>query len=232
MSDSSASVDEQLRILRTGAVDVITEADFRRKLGTGRSLRIKLGIDPTASDIHLGFAVVLRKLRQFQDFGHTAVLVVGGFTGQVGDPSGRTATRVAQSADQVMQFLDPERAEVVNNADWLGTMQLAAMLGYTRQVTVAQLLERDRVVALEEAVEELVLVDRLPFVEALGEVLSLEHARDGALGHELDQVHRRHLLEPLGVVTNLGLAAVEDLVGLLDVGLCRRAHLFARELRA
>jgi tyrosyl-tRNA synthetase len=97
---------------------------------------------------------VLRKLRQFQDFGHTAVLVVGGFTGQVGDPSGRTATRVAQSAeqvianatgyfDQLMQILDRERAEVVNNADWLGTMDLAQLLGYTRQVTVAQLLERD-----------------------------------------------------------------------------------------
>jgi tyrosyl-tRNA synthetase len=97
---------------------------------------------------------VLRKLRQFQDFGHTAVLVVGGFTGQVGDPSGRTSTRSAQSADrviqnakgyfdQVMRILDRDRAEVVNNADWLGTMQVAEMLGYTQQMTIAQLLERD-----------------------------------------------------------------------------------------
>ena len=119
-----------------------------------RPLRVKLGIDPSGSDLTLGHAVVLRKLRQFQDFGHTAVLVVGGFTGQVGDPSGRTATRVAQSADQVienakgyfdqlMRILDPDRVEVVNNADWLGTMQVAEMLGYTRQITVAQLLERD-----------------------------------------------------------------------------------------
>ncbi|PZS35564.1 MAG: tyrosine--tRNA ligase [Pseudonocardiales bacterium] len=119
-----------------------------------RPLRVKLGIDPSGSDLTLGHAVVLRKLRQFQDFGHTAVLVVGGFTGQVGDPSGRTATRVAQSADdviansqgyldQLMRILDPERAEVVNNADWLGSMQVAEMLGYTQQITVAQLLERD-----------------------------------------------------------------------------------------
>jgi tyrosyl-tRNA synthetase len=119
-----------------------------------RPLRVKLGIDPSGSDLTLGHAVVLRKLRQFQDFGHTAVLVVGGFTGQVGDPSGRTATRAAQSADdvianaqgyfdQLMRILDPDRAEVVNNADWLGTMQVAEMLGYTRQITVAQLLERD-----------------------------------------------------------------------------------------
>src|SRR5215831_928673 len=83
---------EQLRIIGTGAVDLITEADFRRKLSSGRSLRIKLGIDPTASDIHLGFAVVLRKLRQFQELGHTAVLIIGDFTAQIGDPSGRSVT--------------------------------------------------------------------------------------------------------------------------------------------
>jgi tyrosyl-tRNA synthetase len=119
-----------------------------------RPLRVKLGIDPSGSELTLGHAVVLRKLRQFQDFGHTAVLVVGGFTGQVGDPSGRTATRAAQSADQVvanaqgyfdqlMRILDPARSEVVNNDTWLGPMTLADVLGYTRQLTVAQLLERD-----------------------------------------------------------------------------------------
>jgi tyrosyl-tRNA synthetase len=119
-----------------------------------RPLRVKLGIDPSGSELTLGHAVVLRKLRQFQDFGHTAVLVVGGFTGQVGDPSGRTATRAAQSADQVvanaqgyfdqlMRILDPDRSEVVNNDSWLGPMTLADVLGYTRQMTVAQLLERD-----------------------------------------------------------------------------------------
>src|SRR4249919_860332 len=89
----AVSVDEQVRILSTGAVDLITEADLRRKLTTGRPLRAKLGIDPTASDIHLGFAVVLRKLRQFQELGHVAVLIIGDFTAQVGDPSGRSAAR-------------------------------------------------------------------------------------------------------------------------------------------
>ena len=88
-------------ILRTGAVDLITEADLRRKLATGRPLRVKLGIDPTASDIHLGFAVVLRKLRQFQELGHTAVLIIGDFTAQVGDPSGRSATRPPLSKEEV-----------------------------------------------------------------------------------------------------------------------------------
>jgi tyrosyl-tRNA synthetase len=119
-----------------------------------RPLRVKLGIDPSGADLTLGHAVVLRKLRQFQDLGHVAVLVVGGFTGQVGDPSGRTATRVAQSAeqvmsnakgyfDQLMRVLDPDRTEVVDNADWLAPMQLGELLAYTRELTVAQLLERD-----------------------------------------------------------------------------------------
>jgi tyrosyl-tRNA synthetase len=145
-------------VLSSGTAQILPADGLAERLLTAqreqRPLRVKLGIDPSGSDLTLGHAVVLRKLRQFQDFGHTAVLVVGGFTGQVGDPSGRTATRAAQSADdvianatdyfaQLMQILDPDRAEVVNNADWLGTMQLAEMLGYTRQLTVAQLLERD-----------------------------------------------------------------------------------------
>src|SRR6478672_82574 len=130
---SDPDVQEQVRILRSGAVDLITEADFRRKLGTGRSLRIKLGIDPTASDIHLGFAVVLRKLRQFQELGHTAVLIIGDFTAQVGDPSGRSATRPRLSKEEVEvhaatyleqagRILLPEPLEVRRNSEWLGAM--------------------------------------------------------------------------------------------------------------
>ena len=95
------SVDEQVRVLGAGAVDLITEADLRRKLERGTPLRVKLGIDPTASDIHLGFAVVLRKLRQFQDLGHVAVLIIGDFTAQVGDPSGKSATRPRLTKEEV-----------------------------------------------------------------------------------------------------------------------------------
>ena len=145
-------------MLASGAAQILPADGLAERLlvadRAGRPLRVKLGIDPSGSELTLGHAVVLRKLRQFQDLGHRAVLVVGGFTGQVGDPSGRTATRVAQSAeqvianatgyfDQLMRILDRHRVEVVNNADWLGAMQLAELLGYTRQVTVAQLLERD-----------------------------------------------------------------------------------------
>ena len=145
-------------VLSSGAAQILPEDGLAERLlaadQQGRPLRVKLGIDPSGAELTLGHAVVLRKLRQFQDFGHTAVLVVGGFTGQVGDPSGRTSTRTAQSAEQVienargyfeqlMRILDRDRVEVVNNADWLGTMSLGEMLAYTRQITVAQLLERD-----------------------------------------------------------------------------------------
>lgn len=162
MTDARDDLPPDLReaheILASGAAQILPADGLAERLLTARRenrpLRAKLGIDPSGSDLTLGHAVVLRKLRQFQDLGHVAVLVVGGFTGQVGDPSGRTTTRAAQSAedvvanargyfDQVMRVLDPDRTEVVNNADWLGPMSLADILGYTRQMTVAQLLERD-----------------------------------------------------------------------------------------
>src|SRR6476469_1953844 len=95
------SVDEQIRNLGAGAVDLISEADLRAKLERGTPLRVKLGIDPTASDIHLGFAVVVRRLRLFQDLGHVAVLILGDFTAMVGDPSGKSATRPRLSQEEV-----------------------------------------------------------------------------------------------------------------------------------
>jgi tyrosyl-tRNA synthetase len=158
----STELPEHLReayeVTSSGAAQILPADGLAERLIAAdrehRPLRVKLGIDPSGANLTLGHAVVLRKLRQFQDFGHTAVLVVGGFTGQVGDPSGRTATRAAQSADQVianaqgyfdqlMRILEPERTEVVNNAEWLGPMTLGEVLGYTRQLTIAQLLERD-----------------------------------------------------------------------------------------
>jgi tyrosyl-tRNA synthetase len=149
---------EAHEVLASGAAQVLPADGLAERLlvseQQARPLRVKLGIDPSGSSLTLGHAVVLRKLRQFQDFGHTAVLVVGGFTGQVGDPSGRTSTRTAKSAeqvvanakgyfDQLMRILDRDRTEVVNNADWLAPMQVGEILGYTRELTIAQLLERD-----------------------------------------------------------------------------------------
>jgi tyrosyl-tRNA synthetase len=158
ITDLPEHLREAYEVTSSGAAQILPADGLAERLLAAdreqRPLRVKLGIDPSGTHLTLGHAVVLRKLRQFQDFGHTAVLVVGGFTGQVGDPSGRTATRTARSAeevvanakgyfDQLMRILDPNRVEVINNADWLGAMSLADILDYTRQMTVAQLLERD-----------------------------------------------------------------------------------------
>jgi tyrosyl-tRNA synthetase len=150
------SPDQQLRILTAGTVDCIAQEELAERLRSGRPLRVKLGIDPTASDIHLGFTVVLRKLRQFQDLGHVAVLIIGDFTARVGDPSGRSATRPSLTAEevdrhaetyveQVRQILDftPGKVEVVRNADWLAGMDMAEVLRMTASTTVARILERD-----------------------------------------------------------------------------------------
>jgi tyrosyl-tRNA synthetase len=144
--------------LAFGAAEVLPAGGLAERLlaadREGRPLRVKLGIDPSGASLTLGHAVVLRKLRQFQDLGHTAVLIVGGFTGRVGDPTGRTNTRSALTADQtadnarryleqLMRVLDPDRVEIRNNADWLDPMTMAEIMSYAREVTIARLLERD-----------------------------------------------------------------------------------------
>ncbi len=149
-------IDEQIRTLTAGAVHVISEDDLRRKLSRAAPLRVKLGIDPTASDIHLGFAVVLRRLRAFQDAGHLAVLILGDFTARVGDPSGRSATRPRLSGEevdvhaetyveQVKAILDPDpsRLEIRRNSEWLGAMGIDDVLRLASRTTVARMLERD-----------------------------------------------------------------------------------------
>jgi tyrosyl-tRNA synthetase len=139
--------------LERNAVDSLPEGELERKLALGRPLRVKLGIDPTAPDIHLGFTVVLQKLREFQDLGHDVVLIVGDYTARVGDPSGRSSTRpmldVAEIEvnartfqAQALTVLRPERLEVRSNSEWLD-MPLADFFSLTRRATVAQILERD-----------------------------------------------------------------------------------------
>ena len=145
---------EDLPTLLAGSTEVVPAEELERKLRLGRPLRVKLGLDPTAPIVTLGWAVVLRKLRQFQDAGHTAVLIVGDFTAQVGDPSGKTETRPRLSEeevrgyaerllDQFWKILDPERTEVRYNAEWLEPMGMEAILRLTASTTVARMLERD-----------------------------------------------------------------------------------------
>lgn len=139
--------------LARNAVDCLPDGGLRRKLALGRPLRVKLGIDPTAPDIHLGFTVVLQKLREFQDLGHRVVLIIGDYTARVGDPSGRSTTRPVLSPaeidanaqtfqDQAMKVLDPDRLTVRYNSEWLD-MSMEQLFALLRTTTVAQLLERD-----------------------------------------------------------------------------------------
>ena len=136
------------------AVHVLPEGGLERKLEQGRPLRVKLGIDPTSPDVHLGFAVVLDRLREWQDAGHTVVLIVGDYTARIGDPSGRSAERpvlsdeeldgnAKQFAGQVFRVLDPDRTELRFNGEWLGKLTFAEVVRLTRTLTVARLLERD-----------------------------------------------------------------------------------------
>ncbi|HEY4282508.1 MAG TPA: tyrosine--tRNA ligase [Chthoniobacterales bacterium] len=146
--------DEALAALKQGAAQIISEAELREKLALGRPLRVKLGVDPTSADIHLGHSLVLRKLRQFQDLGHHAVLIIGDFTGMIGDPSGRSATRPHLSYDEVManaetyreqafKILDPNRAEIVCNGDWFRAMSFEDVIRLNSRVTLQQMLQRE-----------------------------------------------------------------------------------------
>lgn len=146
--------EEQLKILKRGTVEIISEDDLLAKLRKGRTLRVKLGVDPSAPDIHLGIAIVLRKLRQFQDLGHQAILVVGDFTGMIGDPSERKKTRpmltreeiernVATYKDQYGKILDPAKTKVVFNSEWLAPLKFEDIIKLGAKTTVARVLERD-----------------------------------------------------------------------------------------
>jgi len=147
-------VSEQLAELRRGAHEVLPEADLVRKLATGRPLRIKAGFDPTAPDLHLGHTVLLNKMRQFQQLGHEVIFLIGDFTGLIGDPTGRNATRppltpeaVQANArtyqEQVFKILDPQRTRIEFNSRWLSNMPVPEFVKIAAHYTVARMLERD-----------------------------------------------------------------------------------------
>jgi tyrosyl-tRNA synthetase len=152
------TIDEQLAYLRKGTVEIIPEAELRAKLEksakTSKPLRVKLGADPTAPDIHLGHTVVIRKLRAFQELGHTAIFLIGDFTGLIGDPSGKSATRPQLTRDeingnaetykkQIFKLLDPEKTEIRFNSEWMDKLGSAGFVRLASHVTVKQILERD-----------------------------------------------------------------------------------------
>lgn len=140
--------------LTQGAAQIISKEELHQKLSLGRSLRVKLGVDPTSADLHLGHTLVLRKLRQFQDFGHEAILIIGDFTAMIGDPSGRSLTRPQLTHEQVLanaesyrtqafKILDPDRTRTVFNGDWFKKMSFAEVIQLNSRVTLQQMLQRE-----------------------------------------------------------------------------------------
>jgi len=149
-----SSIEQALAQIGRGADEILKIEELRQRLESGRPLRVKAGFDPTAPDLHLGHTVLLNKLRQFQDLGHQVIFLIGDFTGMIGDPSGKNATRKPLSKDdvlanartyeeQVFKVLDREKTEVRFNSEWFGTMGAADMIRLAGQHTVARMLERD-----------------------------------------------------------------------------------------
>ncbi len=146
--------EEQLRILKRNCVDLVSEEELLERLKSGKPLRVKLGVDPSRPDLHLGHAVVLKKLKEFQDLGHQVVLIIGDFTAMIGDPSGRNTTRPMLSreevvenaksyAEQAFMILDKEKTEIRYNNEWLGSMTFADVVKLAGKYTVARMLERE-----------------------------------------------------------------------------------------
>ncbi|WP_457664923.1 tyrosine--tRNA ligase [Thiolapillus sp.] len=149
-----SSVEESLELIRRGADEILLEKELVKKLERGKPLRVKAGFDPTAPDLHLGHTVLINKLRQFQDLGHEVMFLIGDFTGMIGDPTGKSATRPPLTRDQVLEnarsyeeqiykILDPEKTMVLFNSSWMGEMSAADLIQLAARHTVARMLERD-----------------------------------------------------------------------------------------
>jgi tyrosyl-tRNA synthetase len=192
------------------AVDVIPREDLDRRLKSGATLRVKLGIDPTAPDIHLGFVVVLKQLRAFQDLGHTAVLVIGDYTARVGDPSGRSKTRPVLSPreieentrtylEQTYLVLDRDRTEVRHNSEWLAPLTMADIIHLTRATTVARILERDDFSKRYAAGDAITLTELLyPLMQAYDSVAIDADVELGGTDQLYNLLMGRHVMEYYG----------------------------------
>ncbi|MCW8900523.1 MAG: tyrosine--tRNA ligase, partial [Gammaproteobacteria bacterium] len=149
-----SSLEESLAIIKRGADEILLEAELVEKLKKNKPLRIKAGFDPTAPDLHLGHTVLINKLRQFQDLGHEVLFLIGDFTGMIGDPTGKSATRPPLTRDdvienarsyeqQIFKILDPEKTLVMFNSSWMNAMSPTDLIQLAAKHTVARMLERD-----------------------------------------------------------------------------------------
>ena len=196
--------------IHRNAVDVIPREDLEKRLSSGRTLRVKLGIDPTAPDIHLGFVVVLKKLRAFQELGHTAVLTIGDYTARVGDPSGKSKTRPVLSPEQIEAntrtyleqaylVLDRDKTEVRHNSEWLAPLALADLIQLTRATTVARILERDDFSKRFAAGDAITLTELLyPLMQAYDSVALDADVELGGTDQLYNLLMGRHVMEYYG----------------------------------
>jgi tyrosyl-tRNA synthetase len=199
--------DSQLAEIKRGAREVLVESELLAKLKKGRPLRIKAGFDPTAPDLHLGHTVLLNKMRQFQELGHEVVFLIGDFTGLIGDPSGRNATRPALTPDavqsnaltykeQVFKILDPARTVVDFNSRWFGSMSASELIGIAGKYNVARMLERDDFSQRHRKGESIALHEFLyPLVQGYDSVALRADVELGGTDQKFNLLVGRHLQE-------------------------------------
>jgi len=209
--------EQQFHVISSGIADLVPASDMQRKLAKGTPLRIKLGVDPTAPDLHLGHAVPLRKLRQFQDLGHTVVLIIGDFTALIGDPSGRNSTRPPLTPEQIeanaqtyveqaFKILDPDKTELRHNSDWLGPLGFADLLRLTSRFTIARILERDDFSNRYRSQQPISLHEFLyPVAQAYDSVTVQADVEIGGTDQLFNLLAGRELMEKMGVEPQVAL---------------------------
>jgi len=214
--DLPSEVREDCEELLMGSVDSLPEGELVRQIALARSqkrpLRVKLGVDPTAPDIHFGHTVVLRKLAQFQAFGHIAVLIIGDYTGKVGDPSGRSKTRPRVSdeelavnavtyVEQAAKVLDMDKVELTRNSDWLGSLRMDEVLRLTSTVTVARMLERDDFSIRYQAGEPISMMEFMyPLLQGYDSVAVKADVELGGTDQKFNLLMGRTIMEAYGLV--------------------------------
>ncbi|MDR2872311.1 MAG: tyrosine--tRNA ligase [Xanthomonadaceae bacterium] len=219
------SVEESLALIGRGADELIKHDDLEARLKLGRPLRIKAGFDPTAPDLHLGHTVLLNKMRQFQDLGHTAIFLIGDFTGMIGDPSGKNVTRKPLSreevltnaqtyADQVYKILDRDKTELRFNSEWFDRMSAADMIHLAARHTVARMIERDDFAKRYAAQQPIAIHEFLyPLVQAYDSVALRADAELGGTDQKFNLLMGRSLMEQYGLPPQIVLT-VPLLIGL------------------
>ena len=202
--------NEQLSILRRGAVEILVEKEFVERLASGQALRIKAGFDPTAPDLHLGHTVLLTKLRQFQDLGHEVIFLIGDFTGLIGDPTGKAVTRPPLSPaairanaetyrSQVFKILDEHRTRIEFNSTWMSSMGAADLIRLAGHYTVARMLERDDFQKRYSAERPIALHEFLyPLIQGYDSVVLKADVEIGGTDQKFNLLVGRHLQEAYG----------------------------------